>query len=228
MSSKIEVSRELLERLDCGRNMKVALDSLNELRQILAAPVVERKPAAWSYKEYVWATGLGGSVWRDKLEREAPDADVADVKEVTPLYDAPPELAELQATIARLTVENERLQRSNDDLSASVKYWFNAKKQAHEQTGIECEETPYQPKGDWSFERLESGEIIIRNGKDWTVIKSGRGPAYEQFLYRFCEYQMKASPLALPDPHGKQSNLKDTQYAMGWNACLDKVKELNQ
>jgi len=31
----------------------------------------------------------------------------------------------------------------------------------------------------------------------------------------------------LPDPHGRQSNLKDTQYAMGWNACLDKVKELN-
>ncbi len=34
--------------------------------------------------------------------------------------------------------------------------------------------------------------------------------------------------LVLPEPHGKQSNLKDTQYAMGWNACIDKVKELNK
>ena len=31
----------------------------------------------------------------------------------------------------------------------------------------------------------------------------------------------------LPDPHGKQSNLKDTQYAMGWNAYLDEMKRLN-
>lgn len=38
-----------------------------------------------------------------------------------------------------------------------------------------------------------------------------------------------ASPIAwkLPAPHGKQSNLKDTQYAMGWNACLDEVARLN-
>ena len=81
------------------------------IEKMIATPVVERQPFAWSYKEYVWVTGLGGSVWRDKLEREAPDTDAADVKEVTALYTTPPELAELQADIARLTAENERLRQ---------------------------------------------------------------------------------------------------------------------
>lgn len=88
--------------------------------------------------------------------------------------------------------------------------------------------TPYRPKGDWSFDRLEGGEIVIRNGRDWTVIKPGCGPAYEQFLYRFCEYQRSLSSMELPKRHGKQSNLKDTQYALGWNACLDEVTRLNK
>lgn len=59
----------------------------------------------------------------------------------------------------------------------------------------------------------------------------------DECCYAFGEQNPKGSliPLyaapvkwRLPDPCGKQSNLKDTQYAMGWNACLDKVKELNQ
>lgn len=54
-----------------------------------------------------------------------------------------------------------------------------------------AEPNPYQPKGEWSFERCEDGAIAIRNGKDWTVIQSGKGPIYEQFLYRFCEHQMR-------------------------------------
>ena len=52
-------------------------------------------------------------------------------------------------------------------------------------------DTPYTPKGEWSFEYIDGGDIVIRNGEDWTLIKRGDGPIYEQFLYRFCEEQLK-------------------------------------
>lgn len=51
-------------------------------------------------------------------------------------------------------------------------------------------ETPYVPKAGWSFKYVENGVIVIRNGEDWTIIKPGDGPIYEQFLYRFCEEQL--------------------------------------
>ena len=57
-------------------------------------------------------------------------------------------------------------------------------------------DTPYTPKGEWSFEYIGGGDIVIRNGEDWTLIKRGDGPIYEQFLYRFCEEQLK--PAAQP------------------------------
>lgn len=44
------------------------------------------EPVAWMYKEYVWATGLVDYVWRDKIEREAPDLNATSIKDLTPLY----------------------------------------------------------------------------------------------------------------------------------------------
>ena len=46
----------------------------------------EAKPSAWMYEEYVWATGLSGYVWREKIEIEAPDSESQNVRNVTPLY----------------------------------------------------------------------------------------------------------------------------------------------
>lgn len=51
----------------------------NKLREL-------SKPVAWALKEHVWATGLCGYVWRDKLDDEAPDAECESVKDVSPLY----------------------------------------------------------------------------------------------------------------------------------------------
>lgn len=48
------------------------------------------EPVAWSFKEYVWATGLGAHVWRDKLETERPDTEEGEVKDLVPLYTTPP------------------------------------------------------------------------------------------------------------------------------------------
>lgn len=48
------------------------------------------EPVAWSFREYVWATGLGAHVWREKLEREAPDLEETDFRDLEPLFTAPP------------------------------------------------------------------------------------------------------------------------------------------
>jgi hypothetical protein len=70
--------------------------SFNQRAQILlsnqSAPADkgQGEPVAWMYKEYVWATGLGGYVWRDKIEREAPDLAASSIKDLTALYAAPP------------------------------------------------------------------------------------------------------------------------------------------
>lgn len=72
--------------------------------------------------------------------------------------------------------------------------WFKSLDLEREKSALAMERslpTPYLPKGDWSFKRLESGHIVIQNGKDWTIVQSGSGPIYEQFLFRFCEAQMQ-------------------------------------
>lgn len=58
---------------------------------LLAAPVVERQePVAYSYKEYVWATGLADYVWREKIEAELPNTEDCEIKDLVPLYTSPP------------------------------------------------------------------------------------------------------------------------------------------
>ncbi|MNF33085.1 hypothetical protein D3C85_448570 [compost metagenome] len=46
---------------------------------------VETQPAAWMYKENVWATGLGAYVWREKIELDAPSAG-SEIKDLSPLF----------------------------------------------------------------------------------------------------------------------------------------------
>ncbi|CAI2040531.1 hypothetical protein [Serratia liquefaciens] len=63
------------------------------------------KPVAWAFKEHIWATGLCGYVWRDKLEDEAPDAECESIKDVNPRYSqeyVSALLAELEAKTKRI------------------------------------------------------------------------------------------------------------------------------
>ncbi|WP_431647296.1 DUF551 domain-containing protein [Enterobacter hormaechei] len=64
--------------------MKLALASLE------AEPGVNHQPVAWQYKEYVYVSGLG-YLWREKLDCEFPGAECETLKDVVPLYKAPPE-----------------------------------------------------------------------------------------------------------------------------------------
>jgi hypothetical protein len=142
MSSKIEVSRELIERV-LANDPAAERDAMLELRALLtrtvcskgilcgdvtceckgngvfdkeAAPVVERQPkgALVRYREYVGQGQGGRELWHDWTEWTHESVGYAQSKieqtsdltsiqfEVEWLYTAPPELAELQATIANL------------------------------------------------------------------------------------------------------------------------------
>ncbi|MBJ6434787.1 hypothetical protein JJQ05_20785 [Enterobacter cloacae] len=62
---------------------RIALASLE------AEAGVNHQPVAWQYKEYVYVSGLG-YLWREKLDCEFPGAECETLKDVVPLYKAPP------------------------------------------------------------------------------------------------------------------------------------------
>jgi precorrin-4 methylase len=99
MSSKIEVSRELAERLALPMERTPEYlfdhrDALDELRALLAAPVVERQPVA------IVDEGDDGLLIDFIYGEDGNPLRRGDI-----LYTAPPELAVVQATIAKLEAQ---------------------------------------------------------------------------------------------------------------------------
>jgi hypothetical protein len=96
MSSKIEVSRELLEVIanSSERTFAEINAAIQQARSILAAPVVERQP--------VYQDRYGGG-WID-IDRKFYEECLSEPEEheLRILFTATPELAELQATMAEL------------------------------------------------------------------------------------------------------------------------------
>ena len=198
------VSRELLEQL-----LNWDIDGIRaamKLRAMLAAPVVERQqPFAWFTDDYL--TDKSSTTY-DELTSARRKAKGWSVQ---PLYAAPPELAELQATIAKLTAENERLKGGQGEPVA----WRHT---MHYGEGCGCR-----------FELTASTESPF--GKP--------DVDYDKAFAVTCEPLFASQPApisaALPDPklcsrawgHDMGGNY-DEGHSDGWNACLDKVKELNQ
>ncbi|WP_145182365.1 hypothetical protein [Pseudomonas sp. URMO17WK12:I11] len=60
----VSVPRELLERLDLGKNTATALGALPELRAILAQPAPQPDPIAWMVDTAIWWT-------KEEAERDA-------------------------------------------------------------------------------------------------------------------------------------------------------------
>ena len=110
--------------------------------------------------------------------------------------------------------------------------WIKAEHHAEMRAILDKPDTPYTPKGEWSFEYIDGGDIVIRNGEDWTLIKRGDGPIYEQFLYRFCEEQLnkpaaqhQVEPVAWKnfDGEGGFDFTEDKETAERWrisNGCF--------
>lgn len=115
MSSKIEMSRELAQwALDSVDEciMRNEPEKLEELRTLLAAPVVERQPDAWWYAVngmWEWCADREYAVKElaefraDHSAEELAELKADGLLDPQALYVSPPELAELQATIATLS-----------------------------------------------------------------------------------------------------------------------------
>ena len=253
MSSKIEVSRELAERLSLPMERTPEYlfdhrDALDELRAILAAPAVERR-----------------SVGHISLKP------------------TPPELAELQATIARLTAEIEQIREAYKGYSSKlVVDALNAEidRLKGGQGDVQMAAVPVERCYDVRAKMIIAFNESRKNGGD---LDDGLDAAYKSAL----RYSPSSMPAAQPAPvsvntlsedlahdtgyrngvmHGyklategseddyqkcinrltseinagrRESKFASSSvmlpdrewggpYADGWNACLDKVKELNQ
>lgn len=171
-----------------------------------SAPVVERHPFAYYFKFARYTTCDGPQGWSTEIEFEKPaDFLFADgrVKDFTPLYKEPPELAELQATIAnldsnlfrqseqivRLTAENERLKAGQGEAVG------------------------------------EAGSMPGTTGFTMAAFEAEKVPIGTKL------YTSQPAPVSvvLPERSNERDHAGDFTYeAKAWNACLDKVKELNQ
>lgn len=185
MSSKIDVSRELAGRLikgdaSKGANSLQLVDAwkaMDELRAILAAPVVERQPLAYvlvkdgepEYENETVISNLPG----DEFDGEGSWKAV---------FITPPELAELQATIARLTAENERIERNRDMWKAQVGRqaaeleWANTEAK-------EWKDTVKFNEGCWSKERGTMIDNLQAARAEIERLKGGQGEPFGYWLY---------------------------------------------
>ena len=166
-----------------------------------SAPVVERQPvAAWQRK----------SKNEDDRWFYLPDSDVEEairlVYEVRKLYTAPPELAELQATIAKLTAEIERLKGGQGEPIYQVQYRGDG-------------------GGGWSDAEKASYDAKVPHPSHWmTRIVYTSQPAPVSVVL----------PERMPMPRQSDYCGRPVHFAsafdtaMAHNDCLDKVKELNQ
>lgn len=90
MTNKIEISRELAAFLEAHLSVTCtvnALPMLDELRALLAAPVVERQEPVALPMRRSWS-GIAG--WKDQAEIKAWNACLDEIAKLGPLYTSPP------------------------------------------------------------------------------------------------------------------------------------------
>lgn len=225
MSSKIEVSRKLAEKLAedvIGLSAKKShWAAVFELRALLAAPVVERQPDAWLINGKALCF---------------PSPNIVIEPEDVPLFAAPPGLAELQATIDRLMAE--------------IEDWKNGSK-IEADAGDEARAEVVALKAE--IERLKGGQkgpiAYMRNeGVPNNVVLCGFDHPDAFKVYRAAPALVSVPPTlwyisVLDEPENPESPCEyfyaDSEYhrdlllskkgssiAIEY-VCLDKVKELN-
>lgn len=211
MSSKIEVSREKLELvLIYGCETVEARDAWVSLQAELDTPVVERQPIVLPRKMEPSQYDSKGSVGL----REGWNGFHDTISKLGPLYTAPPELAELQATIARLTAENERLKvfESVEQLSAEIERLKGGQGEPVACTSCDGSGEYIDAIGDWR------GYCSCPAGIELKSRPSQPAPVSVVLPER----------MVIPEPKSNLSDMDIFDYEVGFNACLDKVKELNQ
>lgn len=232
MSSKIDgVPRELLERLQSQTELS---NDWDEVQALLAAPVVERQEAVgiegmpqylilFDDTERPVETMFGEQIARKryadismswnahlfvKIDSNSRDAMFA--KNNATVYTSPPELAELQAIISRLTADVETMRAKNNELNDTVERL----------KGGQGEAVAWFTEDhltDKSATTYDVGVSVMWGVKGWPVTPL---------------YTSQPAPVSVVLPERKDAiyvigSAYDDGLCEGWNACLDKVKELN-
>jgi len=224
MSSKIEVSREaLLAAANRLSDMGQAKFSA-PLWEALAAPVVERQSLPIYQVRYL---GDGGAGWSDVEKDELDQLKSRKDYHTRTVFDAPPELAELQSTIDRLTAENERNAKNAKEWEEASLHWMAERDQFKSE--IErLKGGQGEPFGWW---RIPEGCPLQGMFLPWV------GPESERDIQNAKDFGFTVILLYTSQPAPVSSELvqlleRAKVYARGpfldeINACLDKVKELN-
>jgi hypothetical protein len=205
-----------------------------ERRMTGAAPVVERQPTGqWRIPvNGDWFYGSHAQCVRERAEYESTftDLDREEAGAVVPEQihsGTPPELAELQATIARLTAENERLASR---VVVVEKYEDECLRLLRE---AEAERDHLKAE----IERLKGGQgepveaILLSDCVELNHKAYGAGYFSTEVVKLYTSHPALVSaalPERLEQPPEYCSNRRIDAYTEGWNACLDKVKELSQ
>jgi len=184
-----------------------------ELKAATAAPVVERQPVAW-FKH------LKGS--ECKSDGRTYDLMFCPMDGYQPLFDAPPELAELQATVDHLRndLEGTRL------LAADQLLKINRLTAENERLRTE-------------IERLKGGQgepaVLVELAENKTyggmhIAKWDNPGGLKEGFHKLYASQPAPVSVVLPERRVQPNGFTGKGWAelRGWNACLDKVKELNQ
>lgn len=82
-------------------NVTMALEKLADLER------GRGEPAAYYYRERVWATGLGDHIWREKLETERPSTEDREIKDLVPLYAEQPAPVAVMPSLWEICVRDE-------------------------------------------------------------------------------------------------------------------------
>ena len=233
MNNKIVVSRELRERCMRANDEAQPSQLYADLHDLLMAPVVERQPV----DRIGAADSLYLTMWPNdtlhECERGNPKYDAC-LRVIDAGYRSPTELAELQAkepcssswpslkaaydeaqaTIARLTAENERIKTIADNYSALL---MDANAERERLKGGQGE---------------PAAEVIEHYGFDDGIIRF-KTSNMEQLPIGTLLYTSQPAPASVVLPDRMPGDTEDSDVLTdcrneGWNACLDKVKELNQ
>jgi len=140
---------------------------------------------------------------------------------------APPELAELQATIVRLTAENERIKKIADNYYA-----------LGVDANLEIERLKGEPGEPVALQHVavsEGGKLRWMTGRKMQECELYAMPYGSAINFPVYTSQPAPVSVVLPTlisseegPHYSDNRASELGYLAGYNACLDKVKELNQ
>lgn len=228
MTNDIKIPRELLEVIanSSERSFSEINAAIQQARQLLAAPVVESQPIAMLSKclkgpkagEFIVVTELGATgndIW---------SADI-------PVYIEPPDpVVESQEPVAWALLNGNGQIRDLTDRWDVAKHWDGLVESLYTSPPVPVAVVLPERLTAAELEELEVIEVLL-HGQGLSNL-AGTVAADRQFIDEIVCLDAPAQTLRLPERKPIEALAFNWTTAdvenTGWNACLDKVKELNQ